>query len=297
MQLLTVNFFILVICTVCLQISAASNLDTTDVNNDITDNLTSGLKVVYRAYQQCERVKFGDLFTCLKLRAIKFADRVLKSDSIHVIDGVSIVKSFPMSGDRNSRKINFEPLTEVNEVNLPADPEEKQNKSNDLLVERIARFFQTHSVQFDMPRFIEESRQLLDDYDDTATEEGRKKNKFGGLLMLGGLMKGGMFALGLKGLALLAGKALILAKIALVVSALVGLSKLLGGGGHAEEKTTYEIVKHPHVSHAHTYSSSYVDGGHGHYEPSGHDHYRRSLDPSLYPHMLAYRAQQPEVKA
>jgi hypothetical protein len=103
-----------------------------------------------------------------------------------------------------------------------------------------------------------------------------------------------MLALGLNGLAMLAGKALIVAKVALVLSAVVGLSKLLGSG-HGEEKTIYEIVKHPHVSHAHTYSSTYIDGDHDHFDSQDHDHYRRSIqvpDASMYPHLLAYRKQQ-----
>jgi hypothetical protein len=117
--------------------------------------------------------------------------------------------------------------------------------------------------------------------------------------MLGGMFKGGMLALGLKALALLAGKALLVAKIALVVSAVAGLSSLLSSG-HGEEKTTYEIVKHPHVSHAHIQSSSYFDGGlghfdsgdHGHFDSGDHGHFKRSVqfaDAAMYPHLLAYR--------
>lgn len=116
----------------------------------------------------------------------------------------------------------------------------------------------------------------------------RKKNRFG-LLMLGGLFKGGMFALGLNGLGLLAGKALLVAKIALVLSAVVGLSSLLSSG-HKEEKTTYEIVEDPHVSHAYTYSSGHIDGGHGHFDSGDQGHYRKSLKiPGAA--MLAYRGQ------
>jgi hypothetical protein len=109
--------------------------------------------------------------------------------------------------------------------------------------------------------------------------------------MLGGMFKGGMLALGLNALALLAGKALLVAKIALVVSAVAGLSSLLSSG-HGEEKTTYEIVKHPHVSHDHTQSNSYFDGGHDHFDFGDHGHFKRSVqfaDAAKYPHLLAYR--------
>lgn len=117
--------------------------------------------------------------------------------------------------------------------------------------------------------------------------------------MIGGLFKAGMLALGLKGLALLAGKALIVAKIALVLSAVIALSKLFSSG-HSEEKTTYEIVKYPHVSHAHTYSSSHVEGDHGHFDSGSHDHYRRSIhipEAAMYPHLLAYKGQRQSQNA
>lgn len=64
---------------------------------------------------------------------------------------------------------------------------------------------------------------------------------------------------------------LVIGKIALVISAIIGLKKLVAPEGH--EKTTYEIVKHPHVQQSHSYSSS-----HGEYD--GHEgtgQYHRSF--------------------
>jgi hypothetical protein len=170
MRLIPVKVFVFVVCVNLFHKCAlASNTDTTSGEESVVDNFVSGLKVVYRAYEQCESVRFGDLLTCLKLRALKFADRVLRSDFLRVIDGINIVKSIPNPADRNGRRINLEPLTEFNENVLPTDPEQKEDKLNEMLVQRLARFFQTHSVQFDMPRFMEESTQLLEDY---TVEEG-----------------------------------------------------------------------------------------------------------------------------
>ena len=119
--------------------------------------------------------------------------------------------------------------------------------------------------------------------------QGRAKMKrYGGALLLGLLMKGGMMAMAYKAVALLAGKALMVAKIALVLSSIIALKKLVSSGG--DEKVTYEIVKHPHVTHSHSYSSEHYGGGHFDTSGGGGDHYRRSME-SMYPHMLAYRAQ------
>lgn len=133
--------------------------------------------------------------------------------------------------------------------------------------------------------------------------------------MVGLMMKGMMVALAYKALALLAGKALIVSKLALVLAGIVALKKLFSGGEH--QKTTYEIVKQPVVSHAHQYSSSHDFGGHGgDWAGSASGGYGRSIvvpqeatepslqpavhgrslsaDPVPYPQLVAYRGQLPK---
>ena len=85
------------------------------------------------------------------------------------------------------------------------------------------------------------------------------------------MMKGTLGALGFGALALLAGKALMTGLMALMLSAIVGLKSLAGGG---EKKTTYEIVSKPVYSASHTHSSEEHHAGHGY----GHSGYSRSLD-------------------
>lgn len=176
MHFISVKFVVFVICLNVIQNGAVAS-DTSSSEENVSDNFTSGLKVIYRAYEQCENTEFGDIFTCLKLRALKFADRILRSDSVHVIDGINIVKSFSKATDRNGRKVNFDPLPEVNEAVLPTDPEQKQDKLNEMLIERLARFLQIFSVQFDMSRLMAESKKLLDDYPE---EQGM----FSGILLM-----------------------------------------------------------------------------------------------------------------
>lgn len=89
-----------------------------------------------------------------------------------------------------------------------------------------------------------------------------KRKKYQGLIVAGLMIKGLMIAMAYKALALLAGKALIVSKLALVLAGVVALKKLFSGGG-GEQKTTYEIVKQPVVSHAHQYTSSHEVSGHG----------------------------------
>jgi hypothetical protein len=171
MHLSAVRFFAFVLCLNLFQInSLASNLDIKSFEESAGDYFASGSKVLYRAFEQCGQVTSGDFLTCLKLRALKFADRALGSDSIQVVDGVNIVRTLPKAEDRSGRDLNLEPIPEVNEALLPTDPEEKQDKLNEMLLERMARFLQTHSMQFDMPRLLDDRGQLFDDH---PVEQGK----------------------------------------------------------------------------------------------------------------------------
>jgi len=124
---------------------------------DEDQGLSSGIKVLYRTYQQCEQQE--DMFACLKLKALKFADRALKVKSIPLVDGMELVKK----GDEDGRELN-EPLVEVDEANLPTDPEKRQETLDDLLIDRVSRFARSHTLQFSVPKFIS-------DLDDSAGEK------------------------------------------------------------------------------------------------------------------------------
>lgn len=92
------------------------------------------------------------------------------------------------------------------------------------------------------------------------TEKAQKL--IGPLMMAIALKAAALLPLALGAIALIAGKALLVGKIALVISAIIGLKKLLGG---QQKHVTYEVVAHPH--HSSGSSSSHVvshdDGGHG----------------------------------
>ncbi|XP_049779246.1 uncharacterized protein LOC126176148 [Schistocerca cancellata] len=113
---------------------------------------------------------------------------------------------------------------------------------------------------------------------------GYNRKRYSSFMLMAMLMKGGLLAIAYKGVAILAAKALLVAKIALVISTLVALKKLVAGGG--DEKVTYEIVKTPHVSHAFAHSGGYDHPGHYDRSTGGSGPYRRSVD-------LPYHAYQP----
>lgn len=102
-----------------------------------------------------------------------------------------------------------------------------------------------------------------------------KLKKIAGPIVMGLMMKGMLAALGLGALALLAGKALLVSKLALALSIIVAAKKLIGGGGGGGGHDTYEIVsKHPH--HHEGSSSNHVPSV-AEPNPTGYFGHRRSL--------------------
>jgi len=113
-------------------------------------------------------------------------------------------------------------------------------------------------------------------------------------MMAMALKAAALLPLALGAIAMIAGKALLVGKIALVISAIIGLKKLLGSH---QKHVTYEVVSHPHHSSSHISHddhSGYGGGGGdlgGGYGSSGHG-WARSLPQDA--HEIAYRAHQPQ---
>ncbi|XP_061723419.1 uncharacterized protein LOC133529667 [Cydia pomonella] len=226
----------------------------------------AGMKLLGRMYDTCE--KSQEIVKCFKIQAAKLVDRAARMDSLPIIDGISLVsrseaqRAFPSSlpeGDLNS---------------LESDQVDKY------LQLATSKLIQTHrviisptSVGADMGRSMNEARSKL--------------KKMIGPIIAGVAIKGGFLAIAFQAIALIAGKALLIGKIALLLSAIIGLKKLVSGG-EAHEKTTYEIVKHPQVSHSQTYSSSHYGNDFDTTGPGGH--YRRSVEDEAAAQDRAYRA-------
>ncbi|XP_015525061.1 uncharacterized protein Osi16 [Neodiprion pinetum] len=210
--------------------------------------------------------------TCLKLDVVSFVDKLSETKDLGILPGVSLVK------ETNSKDV---PASEV-VANLARDfPNDVDKRLDAFLVHKVGSYLNSHAISIKLfdPRTFEAARSFNEEAlsqlgfgGNQNVETGRKKDKGGmGGLMAGLLMmKGTLGAVGFGALALLAGKALMTGLMALMLSAIVGLKSLAGGG---EKKTTYEIVSKPVYSSAHTHSSE-EHHGHGY----GHSGYGRSLD-------------------
>jgi len=107
-----------------------------------------------------------------------------------------------------------------------------------------------------------------------------KKQKYAQSILLAGWVTGAMLlALGMKTIAVLAGKALMTALMSLLLSALASFR----GHGHSEPKsTTYEIVTKPVYSHSHSTAEDTHAAG-----TQNNPTYRRSIGGAAVQHVPA----------
>ncbi|KAK7862788.1 hypothetical protein R5R35_003542 [Gryllus longicercus] len=240
-------------------------------------NAAAGLDLVYGTYQQCEGQ--ADALGCLKLQAIKVMHRALSQDSLPITEGLTLVRSegtgeaagsgAPMGDEESLARA------------LPADAGRRQARLDELLADHVARLLRSRAVSLSVPRLL--AGLLPAEEGEGARKEGgggggggggigSKGGKKGhGALLLAMLMKGGMIAYAYKALAVLAGKALLVAKVALVLASVLGLSHLVGHGHKGG--TTYEIVKHPVVSHGYSHSQAVLPADdHHHFDVTAVGH-------------------------
>ncbi|XP_012287507.1 uncharacterized protein LOC105703590 [Orussus abietinus] len=192
--------------------------------------------------------------SCIKYKVFAFVDKLLRDkEDITLSEGITVVKT-------NNAEEGAPRSIDSSDVDA-------------LLFDRLGRFLKTHSVKVDLKGSdilgaIESAGRSLEDISDSVAEGRGKKKKaqkiLGPLLMAVALKAAALIPLALGAIALIAGKALLIGKIALVISAIIGLKKLLSHQKHV----TYEVVAHPHHSSSHVVSHEEA-GGHGGYGGGG----------------------------
>ncbi|XP_046753577.1 uncharacterized protein LOC124416494 [Diprion similis] len=195
---------------------------------------------------------------CVKSKVVSAIDKMLTDkDDIYLSDGITIVKTSNAKED---------PPRSIEATDVDT-----------LLFDRLGRFLRTHTVKVDLKGrdilgVVESAGRSLEDISDSVGDARGKKKKaakiLGPLLMIMAMKMAALIPLAMGAIALIAGKALLIGKIALLISAIIGLKKLLGG----QQKTvTYEVVSHPHHSSSHVSHDDPHGGGGGGGYSSGPD--------------------------
>uniref|UniRef100_A0A182VSC5 Uncharacterized protein n=1 Tax=Anopheles minimus TaxID=112268 RepID=A0A182VSC5_9DIPT len=209
------------------------------------------IKYLYKTYQDCAS---GDVSTCLKMKLFTILDRVSRSTKdFKLSEGVRFVRDQESAGDAMPLK------TEAQlEAELPRSLDEKERSLNSMLFDKVLSFFQSHTLQVKFPS-SEEIKRSMDEVRGGGGGFGGgaggggfgggkdKDKKNGHWIMIPLLLGSTLVPLAFGALALLAGKALIVSKLALALASIIGIKKLISSGnGHHE--SAHEVV---------------VSGGHG----------------------------------
>lgn len=201
---------------------------------------------ISKLFNEC--VKKEEVVKCFKIHALKVLDRAVNTRRLYVNEYIQLVNSDTARSFNTRISKNDSKLEDL-----------KTEKIDEMLLESASKFMESHKLELKLPSLIDVGRAK-----GGGGGGGGFGNKGGGGnigVLLGALaIKGTFLAMAYKGIAIMSGTALLVGKMALMLSAILGLKKLVGGG----EKTTFEIVKHPKYSESHTHSTSYEDDGYYH---------------------------------
>ncbi|VVC37916.1 Protein of unknown function DUF1676 [Cinara cedri] len=167
---------------------------------------------------------------CLKSKALTALDRALAKPTVTIAGGVSLASRAGKSlADPSTEKADRAAL------DAAKDPEHKSAMLDDMLANRVDMLMATKSIVLD----------------GLAVQEGRSKKKEQKAFQMA-IMMAGMTAVAVMGpmafgfIAMLAAKALLISKIALVLSGIIALKKLLQPqqGGHETEAVQVSSSHH-----------------------------------------------------
>lgn len=213
-------------CVLLLLLSACAVTTVTVRAEDEAGFLDRGYRALYRVYEECQHRNMA-VSPCLKKKAISFFERLGRIQSLPLGDNLELVRVAPVTDD-GSRSATSDLETTLARTNGGGGGADEI--LNDILFERVAALMNSFNVRISLPKTS--SGELK-----RSVEEGRgKMKKMMGMMMMGMAMKlAALVPIAMGVLFLLAGKALIISKIALVLSLIIGLKKLLSqkhGGDH-----------------------------------------------------------------
>ncbi|XP_035723459.1 uncharacterized protein LOC118442218 [Vespa mandarinia] len=181
-----------------------------------------------KLFEKCTNEK--NSFNCLKRRALEIFDSAIDDDSVYVLNDFISIGRDPTSLARSNKGMKIHNITEK------SLDEQLDNKFHEYLSSR--------NIRLTIPGNTFEGR--------------RKKDKgYGGILMAGLAMAGMLAQLAYGKIAFLAGTALLTAKIALVLSAIIGLKKLVSSGGSGGHEVIYATASEHHGGYGGGYSGGW----------------------------------------
>ncbi|KAF4523424.1 hypothetical protein B566_EDAN007896 [Ephemera danica] len=267
-----------------------NSLDTVAAPAPVADQVTESAaspagarQIVQRALSK--RCLHSYTSACLKLDLVNLVDRLARQESYQVLPSINMVRHDNEEQQQGEgRSAQSDSTDAVMEAVAQDGPEAAETRLDGLLLDRVSRYLDTHAISvrlFDddtLAKMRKVGQEVADKYGFLSAQTGRGKDKKGGGALLMGLMmmKATLGALGFGAIAALAGKALLVGMLSMMLSAIVGLKSLASGGGG--KAVTYEIISKPVYSHAHSHSHEHSEHGGGGYGGGGGYSHGRSFN-------------------
>ncbi|KAL4707912.1 hypothetical protein ACJJTC_013703 [Scirpophaga incertulas] len=220
MKVAVFSFFTLTLISGC----HGDQKDDTDayLSRFIADLWLEGADVIKIIWRDCSKklvdVKdvidhkeyFPKFVRCMKRKTLRALDRSLSPDIVPIADGVNLVR-FELV-DRSGN------IVPENETSAWSEKELEEGEWRTLALQRMAKVLRTHVIKFD----FEDAKNM-----EKVEYRGRRRHHMMTMMMFGIVSIGMVLVpMGFQFLAVLGGKALLLAKMALILASIQGLKKI-----------------------------------------------------------------------
>ncbi|KAM3967189.1 DUF1676 domain-containing protein Osi23 [Aphomia sociella] len=224
MKVAVISFFTLTLISCCY----SDQKDDTDayLSRFIADLWLEGADVIRIIWRDCSKklveVKdvidhkeyFPKFIRCMKRKTLRALDRSLTPDIVPVAEGVNLVRF-----ELVDRSGNIMP---DNDTSSWSDKELEEEEWRTLALRRMAKVLRTHVIKFDF-----ENEKFIEKGQTTVEYRGRRRQHMMTMMMFGIVSIGMVLVpMGFQFLAVLGGKALLLAKMALILASIQGLKKV-----------------------------------------------------------------------
>jgi hypothetical protein len=144
---------VLSLATLLFIVGVVKAQDDVKININGDDSVAAGLRFFLRLYDDC--TKRDGLSPCLKMKAITFLDRAMRTLEIPLTESLVLVKNGVSSASLDQQQMPVgRSLTEAElEASLPTGNYEARDlQLNEMLLDRVARFFNSYKVQIAFPK-------------------------------------------------------------------------------------------------------------------------------------------------
>lgn len=139
----------------CLISCAVISSSETGNENSRKARLLSGggddgnVKFAAKLMGDCLHREYSEMADCLGVKAIMAVDRAARMSTVPLLPGISFVADHEVLQQRTGRTLMTE---EEIENSISAEPNEKGAKLADMLFDSMARFLESHTLQFRLPK-------------------------------------------------------------------------------------------------------------------------------------------------